>query len=170
MSTGYPTAELQLEVQNFLFHEALLLEEWRYREWLDLLSGDIRYTLPVRRTVQPKPSAPGQEPEQVFSLYEDDKATLTMRVQRLETGVAHAEVPPSVTQRLITNVLVESDGAELVAHSRFTVYQVRAGTHAFTFYGKRKDRLRREGGALKLAQRCIELAQTVLPTTISIFF
>jgi 3-phenylpropionate/cinnamic acid dioxygenase small subunit len=126
----------------------------------------------VRRTVQPKSLGGRNEPEEVFSLYNDDKASLAMRVQRIETGIAHAEVPLSVTQRLVTNVLVEPEAgtAGFVAHSRFTVHQVRGGRLGFTFYGKRRDRLRREGGALMLAERRIELAQTILPTTISIFF
>lgn len=166
------TPELQLEVQSFLFREAILLEETRLREWLALLTDDVRYTLPVRHTVQPKSPAGRNEPEEVFSLFNDDKASLVMRVQRIETGLAHAEVPPSVTQRLITNVLVEWDGdaTGVVAHSRFTVHQVRGGRHGFTFYGKRRDRLRREGETLRLAERRIELAHTILPTTVSIFF
>jgi len=165
------TPELYLEVQNFLFREAMLLEEARFREWLAFFTDDVRYVMPVRRTVQPPPGG-RNEPEEVFSLFNDDKASLTMRVQRFETGLAHAEVPPSVTQRLITNVLVDpdTDRAEYLAHSRFLVHQVRGGRLSYTFHGKRRDRLRREGGALKIAERRIELAQTILPTTISIFF
>ena len=164
------TPELHLEIQTFLFCEAMLLEETRLRDWLALLTDDVRYVLPVRRTVQPRPPA-RNEPEDVFSLFNDDKASLRMRVQRLETGIAHAEVPASVTQRLITNVVVEPDGGpdRYVVHSRFLVHQVRGSRLNYTFYGKRRDRLRREGGVLKIAERRIELAQTILPTTISIF-
>jgi len=168
MSAVTPT--LQLEVQNFLFHEAMLLEELRFREWLALLTDDVRYVMPVRRLVEPKPGAATSISEEIFPLFDDDKSSLVMRVQRLETGVAHAEVPPSVTQRLITNILIEpgASEADLIAHSRFAVHQLRRHS-AFTFYGKRRDQLRRESGALKLAQRCIELAELVLPTAISIF-
>jgi 3-phenylpropionate/cinnamic acid dioxygenase small subunit len=163
--------ELQLEVQNFLFHEAVLLEETRFREWLALLTDDVRYVLPVRRNVQPKSGGGRNEPEETFALFNDDKPSLTMRVQRLETGIAHSEVPLSVTQRLITNVFAEAEAeAGFIAHSRFSVYQERGGRYGFTFYGKRRDRLRREGGSLRIAERRIELAQTILPTTISIFF
>ena len=163
--------ELQLEVQTFLFCEAMLLEELRFREWLALLTEDIRYYMPVRRLVQPKSAAEDHQPEQTFPLFDDDKSSLLMRVQRLETGVAHAEIPPSVTQRLISNILVEpgANDTNLIAHSRFAVHQLRRHA-AFTFYGKRRDQLRREEGALKLAERRIELAEMVLPTTISIFF
>jgi 3-phenylpropionate/cinnamic acid dioxygenase small subunit len=163
--------ELQLEVQTFLFREAMLLEELRFREWLALLAGDVRYIMPVRRLVQPKSGAENHAPEEIFPLFDDDKSSLVMRVQRLETGVAHAEIPPSVTQRLISNILVEpsATGTDLIAHSRFAVHQLRRRA-AFTFYGKRRDHLRRENGALKLVERRIELAEMVLPATISIFF
>jgi 3-phenylpropionate/cinnamic acid dioxygenase small subunit len=95
-----------------------------------------------------------------------------MRVQRIETGSAHAELPASVTQRLITNVRVEpSDSAdELIAQSNFLIYQERLGRFGATFIGRRRDRLRREAGVLRIAERRIELAQRILPTTISIFF
>ena len=165
------TPELYLEIQNFLFREAMLLEETRFREWLALFTEDVRYVMPVRRTIQP--SAGGRnEPDDTFSLFNDDKASLTMRVQRFETGIAHSEIPVSVTQRLITNVLVEpeADTAEYQVSSRFLVQQMRGARLSYTFYGKRCDRLRRENGALKIAKRRIELAQTILPTTISIFF
>src|SRR5579883_2519517 len=65
------TPQLQLEVQNLLFREARLLEEARFREWLDLLSDDIHYAMPVRRTVQPQPAAEHSDPQEVFSLFND---------------------------------------------------------------------------------------------------
>ena len=64
----------------------------------------------------------------------------------------------------------EADTAEYQVSSRFLVQQMRGARLSYTFYGKRCDRLRRENGALKIAKRRIELAQTILPTTISIFF
>jgi 3-phenylpropionate/cinnamic acid dioxygenase small subunit len=160
-----------LEIERFLLEEAAILEEGRFDAWLDLLSEDVRYVMPVRRSVQPGTGKTiAGSGEETFALFDDDKASLTLRVERLKTGSAHAEVPPSTTQRLITNIRVENDAddATVVVHSRFFIYQERQGRYAATFVGKRRDLLRRAGGSWKIANRRIELAQTILPTTISI--
>src|SRR5262249_60694301 len=98
--------------------------------------------------------------------------SLELRVLRIKTGEAHAEVPPSTTQRLITNITVEhaASAESLRVRSNFMVYQERRGQHGVTFLGKRDDVLRQVDGAFKISHRRIDLAQKVLPTTISIFF
>ena len=161
--------ETQIEVEQFLFEEAALLEENRLREWLDLFTEEVRYYMPIRRNVQPDNDT---EAAPAFAYYDDDKTSLELRVRRIETGVAHAESPVSVTQRLITNVRVQrgEKADELIAHSSFLVHQERRDRHSASFIGKRRDALRREGAALKIAGRQIHLAQTILPATISIFF
>lgn len=169
MATQGP--ELLAEIADFLFLEAGLLDAGRLEDWLGLLTDDVRYVMPVRRNVQPAPGG-AAAPEETFSLYNEDKASLLMRVRRIGTGVAHAEAPPSVTQRMISNIRVApgAGAEEMLVQSNFLVYQERRGRFGTTFIGKRHDRLRREGGGLKIAERRIALAQSILPTTISIFF
>jgi 3-phenylpropionate/cinnamic acid dioxygenase small subunit len=168
---GSISPELHREVERFLFDEASLLDEGRLTEWLDLLTDDVRYVMPVRRHAQPRQDESVADAAASFMLFDDDKSSLTMRVKRVATGHAHAEAPASVLQRLISNIRTDggADGA-IIAHSNFMVYQERRGRFAATFIGKRRDRLRREGPSLKLARRDIELAQTILPATISILF
>ena len=165
-----PSPELQFEVEAFLYAEARLLEQNRLAEWLGLFADRMRYWMPVREYVE---GADGDSSgADTFALFDDDKQSLTLRVARLETGVAHAEVPKSVTQRLVTNVMIAPDSANgaLRVGSNFMVYQERRGRHGHTFFGRRDDVLQREDGKLKIGARKIELAQTILPTTISIFF
>jgi 3-phenylpropionate/cinnamic acid dioxygenase small subunit len=163
------SASRVIEIEHFLYHEASLLEENRFREWLALLTDDIVYRLPVRQAIEPGTPTGS---ESVFCLYDDDKKSLEMRTMRLETGWAHSEVPPSVTQRLITNVMVRAEAGldDIQVSSNFMVHQERIGKHVSTFIGKRFDRLRRSGPDWRIARRDIELAQTILPSTISIFF
>lgn len=165
-----PTPELQFEIESFLYAEARLLEQNRLTEWLGLFADQFRYWMPVREYVE---GADGQSAgADTFALFDDDRQSLALRVARLETGIAHAEVPKSVTQRLVTNVVIAPDArtTEIRASSNFMVYQERRGRHAHTFFGRRDDVLTRENGKLRIAARKIELAQTILPTTISIFF
>lgn len=164
-----PTA-LQIEVEQFLTHEASLLEDDRFDDWLEQFTDDVRYMMPTRERIDP--SSPIDDAVTAFALYDDDKNSLILRVRRLQTGQAYAEVPPSITQRLITNVMVADGEAPetLAVRSNFLVFQQRRGTHSHTFIGSRRDTLRRIDGTLKIAAREIHLAQTILPGAISIFF
>lgn len=165
--------DLQIDIQQFLNREAAILEANRFRDWLDLFTDDTSYHMPVRQSVEPREGQNDGDPSgEAFALFDDDKSSLTMRTMRLATGSAHAEIPASVTQRLITNVMVEeTDHAdEYAVSSKFIVYQERHGRYGYTFIGKRDDRLRRVNGGWKIARREVVLAHTILPTTISIFF
>ena len=157
------------QVEAFVYAEARLLEDNRFDEWLACLSDDIHYWMPVRQNID---TAAGDEsPLGSFALYDDDKQSLELRVLRIKTGQAHAEIPLSVTQRLITNVTA-GPATENALHvfSHFMVYQERRGQHGVTFYGRRDDILSHEKSVLRIKKRKITLAQTILPTTISIFF
>ena len=41
---------LQHEVEQFLYHEARLLDERKFDDWLALLTDDVHYWMPIRRT------------------------------------------------------------------------------------------------------------------------
>ena len=170
MRTGSVSLELFRDVEAFLYREARMLEDNRFDEWLDCFSDDVRYWMPIQESTDGS-SAAGEEPD-TFALFDDDRKSLELRVLRIKTGDAHAEVPPSTTQRLITNITVEPAAADhsLSVRSNFLVYQERRGRHGVTFFGKRDDLLRQIQGEFKIAQRRIDLAQRILPTTISIFF
>ncbi len=91
-------------VERFLIEEAELLDDARYREWLGLLHDDIRYVAPVRPTRR----SDGRVDLQDMYWFEENRATLELRVRRLETDVNWAEEPPSRTRRLVGNVRVTS--------------------------------------------------------------
>jgi 3-phenylpropionate/cinnamic acid dioxygenase small subunit len=156
-------------IEAFLYREARLLEDNRFDDWLGCFSDEIRYWMPVRQNIDP--SVTNDQSFDTFALYDDDKESLRLRVLRIQTGEAHAEVPPSVTQRYITNIWAEPEATDAFSvHSNFMVYQERRGLHGVTFYGRRADRMSRSDGGFKIERRKIELAQTILPSTISIFF
>ena len=43
---------LKSEIEDFLYQEAEMLDERNIEEWLDLLTEDIRYWMPMRRNVK----------------------------------------------------------------------------------------------------------------------
>jgi 3-phenylpropionate/cinnamic acid dioxygenase small subunit len=165
--------DLRRQIEDFLFLEAELLDERRLREWLDLFTDDARYWMPIRHNplerpadVQDELSKPGEG-----YYFNDTKETLKIRVERVYSKQAWAEMPPSRTRRLISNVRVKNDdGREIEVDCNFFVYRTRMEKDEDIFVGTRKDVLRRAGGGMKIARRTIILDQAVLNAkNISIF-
>jgi 3-phenylpropionate/cinnamic acid dioxygenase small subunit len=165
--------DLRRQIEDFLFLEAELLDERRLREWLDLFTDDARYWMPIRHNplerpadVQDELSKPGEG-----YYFNDTKETLKIRVERVYSKQAWAEMPPSRTRRLISNVRVKKDdGREIEVDCNFFVYRTRMEKDEDIFVGTRKDVLRRAGGGMKIARRTIILDQAVLSAkNISIF-
>ncbi|MGE0625564.1 MAG: 3-phenylpropionate/cinnamic acid dioxygenase subunit beta [Pseudomonadales bacterium] len=167
--TGYDALSLQeralltFEVEEFLYREAALLDARRFDEWLALLTDDIHYWMPIRRTttareVDAEFTRPGD-----MAFFDDDKEMLTLRVQRLSVGRAWAEDPPSRTRRLVTNIrLLGIDGDELATSANFQLYRTRLDSEEDCWIGRREDVLRRVNGSLMLARRHLFLEQTVI--------
>lgn len=154
---------LKHEVEEFLFMEADLLDSRRNDEWLTLLTDDIHYWMPIRRTTTAREvdrefTAPGG-----MAFFDDDLRMLTMRVERLSVGRAWAEDPPSRTRRLVTNIrIMDIQGDEVDVACNFKLYRTRLNSEEDTWIGRREDRLRRTPEGFRLARRHIYLEQTVI--------
>ena len=173
MAQGAAGVELVLEVQRFLYTEAMLLDEGRYRDWLALLAEDVRYLMPTRPTGPPAPVPEGPPGPAPLAYFDEDRRGLELRVERLETGMGWAEVPPSRTQRLVTNVVVGDARApaSLDVRSGFLLYRTRLDAEVEIFCGHRDDVLRRAGDGFEIARRTVVLAANVLPgKNLSVFF
>jgi len=177
--------ELIRSVERFLYREAQLLDERRFREWLALFTEDVHYWMCQRTTRYPKISkalkrsdetrdvADDMPTEGGLALYDENYDTLERRIARLETGFAWSESPPSRTRRLITNIDVGPLDAsdEVTVSANFMVYKNRAETEQDFFIGTRRDVLRRAKDAWRIAARRIVLDQTVmLAKNVTIFF
>jgi 3-phenylpropionate/cinnamic acid dioxygenase small subunit len=160
------TLEQKAEVEEFLYREALLLDEYRYEEWLALFTEDTEYIVPLREQVQGD-VAPAGHP-----IIKDDKLMLMARVKKDATGMSHVEIPRSMTTHLVSNVLIDAGPkpGELTVHSTFLVRQARKLRDEAWWVGRRTDVLRRVAGSFKIARREVMLYATVLPRGISIFF
>ena len=47
-----PTEVTRAEVEDLLYHEAYLLDEWRMEEWLELWAADAEYVVPGTHRVR----------------------------------------------------------------------------------------------------------------------
>lgn len=159
------------EVEGFLYREAELLDGWRLREWLGLLTDDVRYRVPIRIAKERSDDPRAGVSTEMFHL-DEDIHSLELRVDRLETGYAWAEDPPSRLRHFITNVRVAgSADKELVVRSNVLVYRSRWDRPEHDLLsGERHDLLRRVDGDLRLAERTVVLDSTTLPTLNLTFF
>jgi 3-phenylpropionate/cinnamic acid dioxygenase small subunit len=170
---------LKADMEDFLYVEADLLDERRFREWLNLLADDITYFMPIRRNVKFGQHAQRENTVQGsgISWFDEDKWTLTKRVDQILTGVHYAEEPLSRVCHMVSNVQIRrvtpslDDPREVEVRCRFLVYQNRIEYETYTFVGKRTDLIRRTSDGWKIARREILLDQNVLlAKNLSTFF
>ena len=143
------------QVEDFLYYEAALLDDWRMDDWLDLFTDDARYEVPSTddRSANTATS---------LSLIDDDRLRLYWRVERLKSRHAHREYPYSRTRRLISNVRIVARGADGVrVTANFVVYRFRHG-HADPFVGRYEYLLLPVGESFKIRFRRAELDHETL--------
>ena len=160
---------LKDEIEQFLYQEAELLDERQFEDWLDLLTEDIRYWMPMRRNVKfgeldREFNREGQD----INWFDEGKDTLVRRVNQILTGVHWAEEPLSRICHSVSNVQVlkatpsVSQATEVNVKCRFLIYRNRVQTETDFLVGKREEVLRNVNGQWKIAQRKIILDQNVL--------
>jgi 3-phenylpropionate/cinnamic acid dioxygenase small subunit len=159
--------EVALDITEFLYREALALDERRFRDWLTFLADDIRYEVPVRVT---REALADWELAPTSRIFDDDRETLEVRVRRLETDFAWAEQPPSRTRHYVTNVVVDPGEVEgeYLASSNCLIYRSRGDSPTPNFYSLfRKDTVRRvkaDGGGARweLSRRWAAFDQSLI--------
>lgn len=152
----------KVSVQEFLEHEAELLDGGRFDEWLEMLADDITYRAPVR--VVRRAGSPGLVTDMFH--FDDNRHSLGLRVRRLGTGVAWSEDPPSRTRRFVTNVRVgDQREDELAVSSYLLLYRSRGddGSHDL-ISAERHDVLRAVEDRWRLCRRDVMMDQSTLGT------
>ena len=132
-------------VEDFLYHEAALLDAWRLDEWLALFTADGRYLVPTT-------DLPDGDPQKDLVFIDDDMVRLRARVERLKSRHGHREYPSSRTRRFISNIRIKVENGDFVATSSFLVYRFRMGESS-PYVGCYEHRLKRVHGELKILHR-----------------
>lgn len=160
---------LRMDVEGFLVREATLLEDCEFEAWLGLFHPDIRYWAPVRIT---REGFGDVVEEGGLCHFEDDYGFLELRIASLRSKNAWAEIPPSRTRRMITNVQVEGvEGDRVSVRSNFVVYRTRLADVENLFVGRRDDVLIRHRDSWRIQSRRILFDTVVLQSdNISILF
>ena len=134
------------QVEDFLFDEAALLDEWRLDEWLDLFTQECGYYVPST-------DVPDGDHRTSLFLIADDRDRLKSRVSQLKGRFAHAERPNSRTRRHISNVRIrEASGDILRVTCNFIVHRIRLEV-TVAYVGRYEHVLVHHDGTLKIRER-----------------
>ena len=139
------------QIEAFLFHEARLLDERRFDDWLDLFTDTAWYWVPID---------PQQDsPHDTVSIIYDDRRLLETRVRRLGNLNIHAQSPPSRTSRIVGNVVVEQAGdadGNIVVGSRFQMVEFRRDRQRL-FAGAARHGLRQQKNGYRISWKRVDL-------------
>jgi len=159
-----PNPVTRSHVEDFLYHEAALLDEWRLNDWLALLTADAVYYVPST-------DAPASDHRSALFLIADDATRIKARVKRLMDSQAHAEFPHSRTRRLIGNVrITAASDTDLSVEANFTIHRFRRGAPERKFVGRYVYRLTVTKDGLKIAERRAILDSTELGAQSAVSF
>ncbi len=136
------------EILELLYHEARLLDDRLFEQWLDLYTDDACMWVPTRVD---------QRPEDLqVSIVSDTRFYMEYRVNRLRHPAVHSQLPPAQAVRTVSNVVVEKDQgqgtADTIVRSSFVMVESRLDVHRF-FSGHYRHWVRRVGEALLIARK-----------------
>ncbi|MPZ35019.1 MAG: aromatic-ring-hydroxylating dioxygenase subunit beta [Rhodospirillales bacterium] len=126
---------LRARIEDFLYLEAGLLDEWRIEEWFAMFAEGATYEVP--------PTGDGSETDPATSLFyiADDYVRLRERITRLTKKEAHSEFPRSRQRHMISNVRITGmTGGVADVTANFVTYRAKRGV-VDTYYGKHVYRI-----------------------------
>lgn len=160
--------DVYLSAYRFLSIEAELLDRRAYKEWLGLLTDDIRY----RVTAQVSQDA--AESVKDYAIIDEDTTALRARVEQIATPkLTHAENPPSLARRFFSGLNVERGNrpSELVARANVMIFRTKPDMAEGGLYvGARQDTLRKVEGRWRIARRFVRLDHATLYGCVSVIF
>jgi len=161
-------AALQI-ARAVLEHEAVLLDEQRWTEWLELYRPDCTYWVPARRADETLTNDPDTELSHIFYA---SRAGLEDRIRRIASGRSAASTPMPRTTHLVGSVRLReapaTDTLRVTSAWITQVFFVRSRqTHAF--FGSADTDLVCADGAWRIARRRTVLQNDYVPTMLDIY-
>jgi len=140
-----------MNVEQFLYHEARLLDTGQLEAWLELFTDDATYWLPLEKNQD--------DPLDTSSIIHDDRTLLELRVKQARHPRAHARQPLARTVHQVGNILVEEGKDETRVHSTLQVVEFR--NEKQRIYGALVEhRLKKVHGGYKIAHKRVDLVNS----------
>jgi 3-phenylpropionate/cinnamic acid dioxygenase small subunit len=133
MARVYEVIEmLRCKIEDFLYEESEILDEFRLSEWLDLLDDNIQYRIYII------PITSKNINENKILISNDNKESLVIKVKRLLSNVSWSENPMYQTSRLVTNITFNENNGYINVKSKILVIKSRHYSRE-TIAAKRND-------------------------------
>jgi benzoate/toluate 1,2-dioxygenase beta subunit len=141
-----------MNAEQFLYHEARLLDTQQLEAWLELFTEDATYWVPLEREQK--------DPLETSSIIHDDRTLLELRVKQARHPRAHARLPLARTVHQVGNVMVLSEtGTETNVASTLQVVEFRNDKQRL--HGALVEhRLRKDGDSFKIAHKRVDLVNS----------
>ncbi|HYG55025.1 MAG TPA: aromatic-ring-hydroxylating dioxygenase subunit beta [Burkholderiales bacterium] len=140
-----------MNVEQFLYHEARLLDTQRYEEWLDLFTDDATYWVPLEQNQK--------DPLETSSIIHDDRTLLELRVKQARHPRAHARLPLTRTVHTVGNVQEKESNGEVLVNSTLQLVEFRNDKQRL-WAALVEHRLRRAGGSFRIAHKRVDLVNS----------
>jgi benzoate/toluate 1,2-dioxygenase beta subunit len=141
-----------MNVEQFLYHEARLLDTGQLEAWLELFTDDATYWVPLEENQK--------DPFETSSIIHDDRTLLGLRIKQARHPRAHARQPLARTVHQVGNVMVLSEEQEEVrVASTLHLVEFRAEKQR-TWGALVEHRLRRAGDGYRIAHKRIDLVNS----------
>jgi p-cumate 2,3-dioxygenase subunit beta len=164
MTVATRSVVTRAEVEDFLYHEAALLDEWKLKEWEALLTDDATYYVPPNDQLD-------SDHRNTLFLVADDRERIRQRIIRINDPNCHAEYPRSRTRRMISNVrILGVDGDLVTVAANFVCYRYRRYERIREYVGAYRHILRRSGDSFRIKERRVLIDAHELGTLGSVSF
>ena len=145
-----PGADLQREVEQFLYLQAELLDAKQWQAWMDLFDAQGIYWMPVERSQTEWEGSP--------SIFAEDKLMMEIRKGRITHPNAWSQAPMWETNHLVSHVAIESaDAQQIRVRSRFHMMELRRDTVRHFGGSYRHTLVRDAAGALRIRLQRVDL-------------
>jgi len=140
------------QLVDFVYNEARMLDEQRYKEWLQLFTEDGHYWMPL---------TPSQtDPRLQTSLMYEDKLLLRVRVERLSGARTFSQQPRSRSHHLLQQPTVESAAdSRWVLRTAFHYVETRLDQQTL-FVGWFRHELVAADGVLRMVLKRVDLVNS----------
>jgi 3-phenylpropionate/cinnamic acid dioxygenase small subunit len=138
------------QAQDFVAHEAALLDAGRFDDWLALFAEDGRYWVPLQGAAQADPLSHN-------SIAYEDRLLLQLRIERLKNPRAHSQHPKSHCQHVLQRSVVQHDDERGLALSTPFIYVEARGEEQVLLAGTCRHLLIRHAEGFLIRQKRIDL-------------
>lgn len=145
-----PVADIQHDVEQFLYRQAELLDDKQWQGWIDLFTPEGIYWMPPERSYTTWDGMP--------AIFAEDKNLMTVRMKRVLHPDAWSQRPLWETNHVVSNVIIEKETAdEVVVRSRFHMLEMRRDDVRH-FAGRYRHTLKKTGNSFRIKLQRVDMA------------